>query len=174
MPKLVLPRSPPSPRTLRANTSLSRRQYFISSPIRPLAQPQNGLLTEPSLPSNPTPTLFSATTPHPIPDGPSPSPDDHKPPDERILKLGKSTSSPSLFARSNLEANIHWRSPPHPLTPPPNPPNQPPPALHPRPQRNPAPLPIDTPSPPHRQRPHPLPRRALDRPRGLGQPPARR
>ncbi|KAG2421780.1 hypothetical protein HFD88_005756 [Aspergillus terreus] len=89
MPKLVLPRSPPSPRTLRANTSLSRRQYFISSPIRPLAQPQNGLLTEPSLPSNPTPTLFSATTPHPIPDGPSPSPDDHKPPDERILKLGK-------------------------------------------------------------------------------------
>ncbi|GES66643.1 hypothetical protein BO94DRAFT_626472 [Aspergillus terreus] len=89
MPKLVLPRSPPSPRALHANTSLSRRQYFISSPIRPLAQPRDGLLNEPSLLPNPTSTLFSATTPHPIPDGPSPSPDDHKPPDERILKLGK-------------------------------------------------------------------------------------
>ncbi|KAL5360187.1 hypothetical protein BJX96DRAFT_184401 [Aspergillus floccosus] len=90
MPKLVLPRSSPSPRTLSAKTSsISRRQYFISSPVRPLAQPRHGLLTEPSLPPNPSSTHFSATTPHSVPDVPSPSPDDHKPPDERILKLGK-------------------------------------------------------------------------------------
>ncbi|KAL4898392.1 hypothetical protein BDV59DRAFT_3470 [Aspergillus ambiguus] len=107
---LAMPKLRRTPRTLQmvlphhpgfAQTSLSRpiqRQYFVSSPIRPLAQPRHVPLTEPWPASGLSPTLFSPTTPHlSVTDGPANDPDNkHKPPDERILKLGKNILAPSV------------------------------------------------------------------------------
>lgn len=90
MPKLVYPRiSLPnkSPASARSFASLSRQQ---------LAQPRHGLLNEPWLPpasDSPLPTTyFSPSRVRRELDGGEGTPqrNDHKPPDERTLKLGKS------------------------------------------------------------------------------------
>lgn len=69
---------------------------FASLPRRQLAHPRPGILKEPFLPplsANPLPvTYFSPTEVHRevVGLGGSPQKNDHKPPDERDLKLGKS------------------------------------------------------------------------------------
>jgi hypothetical protein len=90
MPKLVYPhisfpnRNPASARSFAA---LSRQQ---------LAQPRHGLLNEPWLPPASVPplptTYFSPSRVRREVDGGDTPPqrNDHKPPDERTLKLGKS------------------------------------------------------------------------------------
>ncbi|KKK22850.1 hypothetical protein AOCH_003782 [Aspergillus ochraceoroseus] len=112
MPKLVTP-SPPTSSTLRL-PSRSRgrfhRQPFTSSNLRPLAQPRHDSIPDhlpqtwtslsQSHPQPPQPSLlFSPTGPNPsITDGLGNPQNDHTPPDERILKLGKTlrTLSPLL------------------------------------------------------------------------------
>lgn len=110
MPKSISTSAPPYIFTIRDSLhpiSLSRgsispvrsRQYFVSSPVHPLAHPRHGILNE-SWPTPVSPTLFSQT-------GFRPSAsdelngklnNDHKPPDERVLKLGRTlrTLSPLL------------------------------------------------------------------------------
>ncbi|KAJ5619607.1 hypothetical protein N7510_003591, partial [Penicillium lagena] len=107
MPKLVCPHAttcttsllrlpPPTPKAVG-------RQSFASSRRRPLAQPRHGILTEPWLPSASSPPPITRFSPSPRRwdldglDGRPPK-DDHKPPDERVLKLGKTlrTLSPLL------------------------------------------------------------------------------
>ncbi|KAJ5584140.1 uncharacterized protein N7459_003940 [Penicillium hispanicum] len=80
-------------------------RFFTSSPRRRLAQPRHGILNEPCLPqpspvSLPT-TYFLPTRPRREVDGLSGCPrkeSDYKPPEERVLKLGKTlrTLSPLL------------------------------------------------------------------------------
>ncbi|KAF7170931.1 hypothetical protein CNMCM5623_003383 [Aspergillus felis] len=104
MPKLLSAPSPPQPiryllRAPRKSISLSSpRQHFVSFPVRPLAQPRHGILND-SWPTPTSPTLFSQTHHESSIDGLNGGPqNDHKPPDERILKLGKTlrTLSPLL------------------------------------------------------------------------------
>ncbi|KAF7595163.1 hypothetical protein BBP40_007130 [Aspergillus hancockii] len=66
------------------------RQYFVSSPVCRLAHPRHGILNEPR-PTPVSPTLFSQTGfRQSISDELNGNPNnDHKPPDERILKLGR-------------------------------------------------------------------------------------
>jgi hypothetical protein len=97
MPKLLSTPSPPQPircllQSPRRSISLSSpRQHFVSSPVRPLAQPRHGILSD-FWPTPVSPTLFSQTHHESSIDGLNGGPqNDHKPPDERILKLGKST-----------------------------------------------------------------------------------
>ncbi|GIC93799.1 uncharacterized protein Aud_010287 [Aspergillus udagawae] len=103
MPKLL---SAPSPQPIRCLLQSPRRsislsspcQHFVSSPVRPLAQPRHGILNE-FWPTPVSPTLFSQTHHESSIDGLNGGPqNDHKPPDERILKLGKTlrTLSPLL------------------------------------------------------------------------------
>ncbi|KAF7128335.1 hypothetical protein CNMCM5793_003065 [Aspergillus hiratsukae] len=103
MPKLL---SAPSPQPIRCllqapRQSVSRsspRQHFVSSPVRPLAQPRHVILSD-SWATPISPTLFSQTHHESSIDGLNGGPqNDHKPPDERILKLGKTlrTLSPLL------------------------------------------------------------------------------
>ncbi|KAF5863140.1 hypothetical protein ETB97_010599 [Aspergillus alliaceus] len=101
MPKSISTSAPPYIITIRNSLhpiSLSRgsispvrsRQYFVSSPVHPLAHPRHGILNE-SWPAPVSPTLFSQT-------GFRPSAsdelngklnNDHKLPDGRVLKLGR-------------------------------------------------------------------------------------
>lgn len=88
---------PSKPSIRRAN----RRQIFVSSPVRPLAQPRHEILGDPCfnqlLPL--LPTRFSQSHPRASLEGLDGKPkNDHKPPDERIIKLGKTlrTLSPLL------------------------------------------------------------------------------
>ncbi|EAW08006.1 uncharacterized protein ACLA_027280 [Aspergillus clavatus NRRL 1] len=103
MPKL--PSTPPS-QSVRCLLQAPRpsiphsspRQHFVCAPIRPLAQPRQGILNDP-WPTPAPPTLFSQTDHKASIDGLNGEPkNDHKPPDERILKLGKTlrTLSPLL------------------------------------------------------------------------------
>ncbi|KAJ5562233.1 hypothetical protein N7461_000994 [Penicillium sp. DV-2018c] len=100
MPKLVLPRVSPTSRPKRA---VSAGRFFASVSRQRLAQPRHGLLNEPWLPPasvSPLPTtyFFSPTRVRRELDGSDPPKNDHKPPDERTLKLGKTlrTLSPLL------------------------------------------------------------------------------
>ncbi|PKY02437.1 hypothetical protein P168DRAFT_291585, partial [Aspergillus campestris IBT 28561] len=103
MPKLVAPPAPIRNLLTTKRPSTSRTvpcQFFVSSPIRPLAHPQHGILHEPEHWQTP-PLRFS-------PSGRNRSISDElegkgsngerKPPDERVLKLGKTlrTLSPLL------------------------------------------------------------------------------
>ncbi|RJE22507.1 hypothetical protein PHISCL_05150 [Aspergillus sclerotialis] len=83
------PAIPPVPRAAYCQT-------FVSSPLRPLAQPRHGILDDPF--TLPSPTFFSRSSSRGL-DGIGGSPNnDYKPPDERVLKLGKTlrTLSPLL------------------------------------------------------------------------------
>lgn len=62
----------------------------------------------------------------------------------------------------------------NPLATPPYNPLQPSTCHNPLPERRPPSLPIDPSASPHRQRPYSLPRRVMDRPRGMEQPPPSR
>ncbi|GKZ38870.1 hypothetical protein AbraIFM66950_011418 [Aspergillus brasiliensis] len=97
-PKLV---SGPAPRALRRRLlppttaspikpPVSREQYFVSPSPRTLAQPRPDIIHGPQL-TRESPTLFSQTGFRPSPSDPldGGSKRDHEPPDERILKLGK-------------------------------------------------------------------------------------
>ncbi|RHZ55645.1 uncharacterized protein CDV56_102480 [Aspergillus thermomutatus] len=104
MPKLLSAPSPPQPircllQAPRKSVSRSSpRQHFVSSPVRSLAQPRHGILNDSRL-TPVSPTLFSQTDHESSIDGLNGGPqNDHKPPDERILKLGKTlrTLSPRL------------------------------------------------------------------------------
>lgn len=76
----------------------TRRRAFVSSPVRPLAQPRHGVLGDPHPwffqgPPTSFPTRFSQTGPLASLDGLDGYPRNnrgYKPPDERILKLGQS------------------------------------------------------------------------------------
>lgn len=105
MPKLVSVNSSPCPVRSLIHASppsrlsiprANRRQIFVSSPVRPLAQPRHEILGDPwfnqTLPL--LPTRFSQSDPRASLKGIDGTPKkDHKPPDERIIKLGKSMSS---------------------------------------------------------------------------------
>ncbi|RMJ27853.1 hypothetical protein PHISP_01273 [Aspergillus sp. HF37] len=107
MPKLLPSHSSPS--TVRCllhappaaaavpvpRTGHSHRQTFGSSPSCPLAQPRHGILHDPWLSASPT--RFSQSGRHGLDGFGSPG-DEHKAPDERIIKLGKTlrTLSPLL------------------------------------------------------------------------------
>lgn len=106
MPKLISVNSSPCPVRSLLHASpppskpsiprANRRQIFVSSPVRPLAQPRHEVLGEPwfnqTWPS--LPTRFSQSDPRASLEGLDGKPkNDHKPPDERIIKLGKSMSS---------------------------------------------------------------------------------
>ncbi|KAJ5145596.1 uncharacterized protein N7515_000160 [Penicillium bovifimosum] len=88
MPKLALPRVSPTTKRVSAG------RFFASVSRQRLAQPRHGLLNEPWLPPasvSPLPTtyFFSPTRVRRELDGPGPLKNDHKPPDERTLKLGE-------------------------------------------------------------------------------------
>lgn len=130
--RLHAPRPHPSPITPALG-----RQCFASLPLRPLAQPRHGILNEPCLPPATVPpsvslptTYFSPTRERRHLDGLDGNPrnDDHKPPDKRVLKLGKSESSLVLgfCYTEQTDRNIH--SPSHPLASPPDNPVQHPPS----------------------------------------------
>lgn len=92
MPKLVL-RPPSLHLALQPSTAAGRS--FTSSLRRSLAHPRHGILKEPWLPppsTIPLPTTyFSPSRVRRELDGLESGPqNDHKPPDERVLKLGKS------------------------------------------------------------------------------------
>lgn len=106
-PKLV---SGPAPRALRRRLlppttpspikpPVSREQYFVSPSPRTLAQPRPDIIHGPQL-TRESPTLFSQTGFRPSVSDPldGGSNRDHEPPDERILKLGKSGCSPNQQA----------------------------------------------------------------------------
>jgi hypothetical protein len=81
--------------TSRPRHSVSAGRFFASVSRQRLAQPRHGLLNEPWLPpasvsSLPTTYFFSPTRVRRELDELSPLRNDHKPPDERTLKLGKS------------------------------------------------------------------------------------
>ncbi|KAH1493567.1 hypothetical protein KXX57_006889 [Aspergillus fumigatus] len=114
MPKLL---SAPSPQPIRCllqaprkSVSLSSlRQYFVSSPVRPLAQPRHGILHDP-WPTPTSPTLFSQTHLESSIDGLNGGPqNDHKPPDERILKLGKMKGR-TLYRAALWTVPVAWSS----------------------------------------------------------------
>ncbi|PYH88087.1 hypothetical protein BO71DRAFT_404125, partial [Aspergillus ellipticus CBS 707.79] len=104
-PKLVVPAGPgppcaalrrrPHPPPFTIQAAVSRQQYFVSPSPPTLAQPRHDIIHGPQL-TPVSPTLFSQTGFRPsISDGLDGGPQrDHKPPDERILKLG--TSNPTL------------------------------------------------------------------------------
>lgn len=116
-------------------------------------------------PSTTLTTPFSSSYPIHQPEG---SGKDYKPPDERTLKLGKSTSHPHPpLPHPRIPTNLS-SSPTHPPTPPPLPPPHAPPHRHPLPPNNPPPLPLNPPPPPRRPRPRRLHRRRLDVPHRLG------
>lgn len=101
----------PSPRSL-AYPFVVRRGFNISR-RRPLAHPRHGILNEPWLPRpslGPLPTTyFSPTQPHRVIEGLDGDPrnDRHKPPDERVLKLGKSKSGLTYYSHpSRLTTSI--------------------------------------------------------------------
>ncbi|OJJ35701.1 hypothetical protein ASPWEDRAFT_40933 [Aspergillus wentii DTO 134E9] len=108
MPKLAVVHSPPCAIRTLLHTSpspkcpiprASHRQSFVSSPRRPLAQPRYEVLGDTWLPLATPTTFFSPTGSHASLNGLNGNPNnDHKPPDERILKLGKTlrTLSPLL------------------------------------------------------------------------------
>jgi hypothetical protein len=172
MPKLVyllisLPNK--SPASARSFASLSRLQ---------LAQPRHGLLNEPWLPPTsvsllPT-TYFSPSRVREELDGGEGTPqrNDHKPPDERTLKLGKSKHVVLIIVQicwTNIIKSIT-----DPITPTPNHFVQHSPHQNPRPKREPPSLPIHTPTPPNSQRTHPLPRSTMDSPSRMEQRPLSR
>lgn len=102
--------------------------------------------------------------------GPGQGQGDHKPPDEKTLRLGKSTlSHESQMKTKKKLTHFHLSySPPNALASPAEYPH------HTRPTRDPLskylspPLPINTPILTHRQRPRAVPRRALDRTSSMG------
>lgn len=68
----------------------SNRQTFASASLRPLAQPRHGILGD-EFCLTASPARFSQTDRRASVDGLNGNLNkDHKPPDERILKLGKS------------------------------------------------------------------------------------
>ncbi|KAJ5888830.1 hypothetical protein N7495_008871 [Penicillium taxi] len=115
MPKSAL-YSRSIPRALHLQPSSAVGRSFASSPQQPLAQPRPGILNEPWLPtpsSAPLPdTYFSPSGVRKEIDRlcGNPGNHDHKPPDERVLKLGKTlrTLSPLLptILYNTLPSNI--------------------------------------------------------------------
>lgn len=155
---------------------------FTSSRRRSLAHPRHGILKEPWLPSkSPRPlpaAYFSPTRIRNQFDGLNEGPqNEYKPPDERILKLGKSkfTYPDDVSTVTNRSANYYDRySSTNTISSPPNNTVQYPPSRDPRTKRQPPPLSLNTPAPPHRQGPHTLPRSTMDCPRRMEQCPTSR
>lgn len=116
--RLRMPASP-SPRLHLPQSVIGRR--FTTSRWRTLAHPRHGILNEPWLPPSPGPlptTYFSPSQPRREIEGllGDPRKDNHKPPDERILKLGKSERRlhlyPSLEARNDGTGyDMNWELP---------------------------------------------------------------
>lgn len=96
MPKLAS-YLPSSRMALQPSTAAGRQ--FTSSLRRSLAHPRHGILKEPWLPPPPSPvplptTYFSPSRVRRDVEGLNGGPqNDHKPPDERVLKLGKSKNA---------------------------------------------------------------------------------
>lgn len=161
----------------------SAGRSFTFTPRQPLAHPRHGILHEPWLSPSPAPAsatpfpvaYFSPTWVHTGIDGlDGPQNNNHKPPDKRVLKLGKSEYK-EINRRGYREKRlIDSSSSPNSLTSPPYHLVQYPPTRDPRPQRQPPPLPLNTPTPPHRQGPHIIPRSTVDSTSRLEQRPTRR
>lgn len=167
MLKLVL-RSP-SLSELRPPSAAGRS--FTSSLRRSLAHPRHGILKEPWLPPlSPAPlptTYFSPSRVRRGLDGLDSSPqNDHKPPDERILKLGKSknaTRSLHFLLRIWLADRVSaYCSSTNALASSPNHTVQYTTPRDPRTDGQSPPLSLHTPTPPYRQRPNIVSRSTMD------------
>lgn len=172
---------PPSHPRLHLALKPSAVRPFTHSRRRSLAHPRHGILKEPWLPSpslRPFPTAyFSPTRIRSQLDGLGEGPqNEHKPPDERILKLGKSkiahlnnispvTNGPTDYCDRYSSTNT-LPSPPHNTV-------QYPPSGDPRTKRQPAPLPLNTPASPYCQGSHALPCSIMDCPCRMEQRPTR-
>lgn len=180
MPKLL---SAPSPQPIRCllqaprkSVSLSSpRQYFVSSPVRPLAQPRHGILHDP-WPTPTSPTLFSQTHLESSIDGLNGGPqNDHKPPDERILKLGKSTCdcprTKKYIAdeKDGFMLTVPFRSATHSLSSTTDSTHQSFTSEHTFAEHHTSLISLDASAPPHSERSHIVSSRALDRPCGVEQ-----